>query len=150
MVNTTEKTLTNNIENGGLGLPNQEKAEAVKAIRTNVENSAFIELNAWVKACRHLPSYAQPGQPLVSRIISSVEGVIVCNWKKQETDGVHPLFCAAGRGHGCARWIPKEEDKDSRPDQTYHATLRSRCTAAGSPRGNMTEALWPFTHTRDR
>ena len=30
-------------------------------------------------------------------------------------------FCAVARGHGGARWVAKEEDTDSRADQTYHA-----------------------------
>ena len=45
MLKTTEKTLTNKIKDGGVSLADQETAEAMKTIRTNVENSTVIELD---------------------------------------------------------------------------------------------------------
>ena len=59
MLKTFGKTLTNNIENGGLSLLDQVKAEAKNTIRIN---TTFIDLNTWVKTCRHLSSNAKPGQ----------------------------------------------------------------------------------------
>ena len=35
-------------------------------IRTNTENRKSIELNMWIKACKHFPTCAKPGQPLKS------------------------------------------------------------------------------------
>ena len=60
------------------------KTEAVELIRKTVENSTAHELNSWVKACRHLPTFARPGHPHKSKVIFNIEGLISYNWKKQE------------------------------------------------------------------
>ena len=36
--------------------PDQEKVWAPKVIRTITESTKFIDLNTWIKACRHLPT----------------------------------------------------------------------------------------------
>ena len=124
MVKTIEKTLTDEIENGGLSLPGQVQVEVVKTVRTTVDNSTFIELKACMKACKHLPTLRK----------AWATTQVADHFRRRrshgpETDGVHPPFCAL---------IPKEKDEDVRLDQTYHATLWSRCIGGESfPRGTM-------------
>ena len=60
----------NKDKNGELGLPDQEKAEAVRILRTGTDDAKFLELNTWIKTCRHLPAHAKSGDHR-SRIIFS-------------------------------------------------------------------------------
>ena len=86
MLKATKKIVTNKNENGGLSLPDQVKAEAIKMLRTSTDNAKVFELNPWIKACRHYPTNGKLGQPLRSRIIFAVEDVFSYTWKK-EADG---------------------------------------------------------------
>ena len=104
------KTLTSKNENGGLSLPDQVNTEATRMIRTNTENTKFIELNTWIKACRHLPTYEKLLQPLRWRIIFAVEGVISHKWKK-EADGDQRGPPFTRRSTDSAGRIQQEGDK---------------------------------------
>ena len=78
MLEATEKFLSQNTGSGDLIFPDQGKAEAVETLRKTVDDQKPHELNAWVKACRHLPSFERLGQPPMSRIVFAVEGFISC------------------------------------------------------------------------
>ena len=86
MLRATKKILTNRNKNGELRLPDQGKAEAIRILRSRTDDAKFFEQNTCIKACRHLPTFAKPGQTHRSRIIFAVGGVI--SYKRQkEADG---------------------------------------------------------------
>ena len=49
----------NKNNDGELGLPDQENAEATRILRTGTDDAKFFELNTWIKTCRHLPTDAK-------------------------------------------------------------------------------------------
>ena len=108
---------------------------------TESDRTKFIELNMWIKACRHLPTYAKLGEPLRTRIIYAVGRFAACKWKKRERGISDSSVYTGRRGHGSARRIPKKEDKNPRRDQAHHAALWSRRTAGKSPAREPSEGV---------
>ena len=92
----------NKNKNGELGLPDQEKAEAIRILRTGTDDAKFLELNTWIKTCRHLPTHAKSGDHK-SRITFAVEGVMSHKWKKEA-----PCYAAVGGGTDIAGRIQEE------------------------------------------
>ena len=69
MLFAIDETLAQKARIGELVLPDQGKAESVKTLRTTGESQKPQELDAWVKACRHLPTFERHTQvPHHSRI----------------------------------------------------------------------------------
>ena len=62
MVFAIDETLAQKARIGELVLPDQGKAESVKTLRTTGESQKPQELDAWVKACRHLPTFERHTQ----------------------------------------------------------------------------------------
>ena len=64
--------------------------EALKTLRTITDEGKLHELGEWINSCRHLPTFARPGQALRSWIIFATEGYITYKWKKQEAGAAYP------------------------------------------------------------
>ena len=155
MLFAIKETLAQKARIGELVLPDQGKAESVKTLRTTVESQTPQDLNAWVQARRHLPTFERHGHPRKSRITFAVEGSISYKWKKQEASWEEGPAHAAGGipGNSAGRLIQQEEDSDRRPNQARPPTLRSRSTAGKSSsrkHGETVERCMPVGRERRR
>ena len=90
---------------GELIPPDQGQTEALRWLRTITESTDLRELATWIKACRHLPTFAKPGKQDRERTIFAVEGLITYKWPKQDTDSAQPPF------------MPLEEPKQTQEGQ---------------------------------
>ena len=131
MLLAIDETLAQKARNEELILPDQGKAESVKTLWTTGESQTPQDLNAWVQARRHLPTFERHGHPRKSRITFAVEGSISYKWKKQEAYWEEGSVQAVG-GISAGRLIQQEGDLDRRPNQARPPTLRSRSTAGKS------------------
>ena len=123
MQKAIEETLAQKAGNA----PDLRKAEALKILRTTIENTKFIELNTWVKARRHLPTHAKTSQ--VADHLRRRRFLLPTSGSSSKERVISTSVYTAGRGHGSAGRAPEEEDKHRRLDQARHAALRSRRTA---------------------
>ena len=106
---------------GELSPPDQGQTEALRWLRTITESTDVQELATWIKACRHLPTFAKPGKPDRERIIFAVEGLITYKWPKQDTDSAQPPFMPLDTNARRA----KEEDLNPRLRQARADLVRS-------------------------
>ena len=62
MLFAIDETLAQKARIGELVFPDQGNAESVKTLRSTGESQKPQELDAWVKACRHLPTFERHTQ----------------------------------------------------------------------------------------
>ena len=101
--------------------PDYGKAEAMKVLRTTIENTKFPELDTWVKARRHLPTHGKTSQ--VADHLRRRRFLLPTSGRSSKERVISTSVYTAGRGHGSAGRAPEEEDKHRRLDQARHATL---------------------------
>ena len=90
---------------GELSPPDQGQTEALRWLRTITQSTDLQELATWIKACRHLSTFAKPGKQDRERTIFAVEGLITYKWPKQDTHSAQPPF------------MPLEEPKQTQEGQ---------------------------------
>ena len=95
----------------------------------------FLELGEWTKSCRHLPTYARPGQAPETRIISATDGYITYKWKKQEADTRDPTYAPLEEAIGTQDGFHKKKEQDSGLGQTLTDTMRGAS-------GELREGIW--------
>ena len=118
----------------------------METVGKTVEDQKSHETNAWVTACRHLPSFERLGQPPKSRRVFAVEGFISDKRKKQGADGTSWVL------HTCrwrSYWQHRMEGDPSHKRRTKIQDLTRHvfplCGAAAPQRstlrGNMARSL---------
>ena len=138
MVKATETALRSRI--GELSPPDKGQTEALRWLRTITESTDLQELATWIKACRHLPTFAKPWKPDRERIIFVVEGLITYKWPKQDPDSAQPPF------------MPQEEPKQTQEGQKRRIRIQdlvrlalvlcgAQAAPGRAPRGNLAREL---------
>ena len=92
---------------GELIPPDQGQTEALRWLRTITESTDLQELATWIKACRHLPTFAKPWKQDRERTIFAVEGLITYKWPKQTR---------TQRSHPSCRWRSPNKRKKGKRD----------------------------------
>ena len=122
-----ESILAGKNENGGLSLPDQEKAEAIKGDQNKHREHEVHRTGHVDKNMQAPPNLRQAWQPIRSRIIFAVGGVISHKWRKQEADGDHrgPPFTPLEEVVTAQDGSNKKEDEDPRPDRPAAGETRT-------------------------
>ena len=119
-------------------------------LKTIIDEAKFHELNAWVKSCRHLPTFARPGRAPRSRTIVATEGCITHRRKRQETDAAYPPYAPLEEATGTQDGYPKRRVKIQ--DLVRHALILcgAQVPQGRAPRGNVARELSKAFFTRER
>ena len=105
------------------------KVEALRSLGKITEEGKFSNLGEWIKSCRHLLTYARPGQSPKTRIILATDGCITYKWKNQEADPGYVSYSPLEEALGTQDGFQKKNDQGLGPGQALTDTTRGASSA---------------------